>query len=63
MTSPSVKPVVGGRNLYKTHMFENENIWFACCWIIGLSLAIILPTMVAKFTEKLPSKIRILIGL
>ena len=53
----------GGRYLYKTHMFENEIIWFACCWIIGLSLAIILPTMVAKITEKLPSKIRILIGL
>lgn len=32
-------PIMGGRYLYKTHMFENENIWFACCWIIGLSLA------------------------
>ena len=53
----------GGKFLYKTHMLDNDNIWFVCCWISGLTLAIFIPTVVAKLTEKLPSKVRILIGL
>lgn len=56
-------PIMAFKYLYKRHIIANEDIWFTVIWICSLCLAILLPTIVAKIVERMPQKIRLLIGL
>lgn len=56
-------PIMVFKYLYKTHLFSNDDIWFTCIWVCSLICSIALPTLVAKIAERMPHKIKMLIGL
>ena len=56
-------PIMVFKYLYKTHLFSNDDIWLTCIWVCSLICSIALPTLVAKIAERMPHKIKMLIGL
>lgn len=56
-------PIMIWKFVYKKHMVSNEYIWFVCIWLCSLICFIVLPTLVAKIAERMPQKIKMLIGL
>lgn len=56
-------PIMVCKYIYNRHLIDNNDVWFWCVWAVSLASAIVLPTVVAKIAEKLPEKLRMLIGL
>ena len=56
-------PIMIWKFVYKRYMVSNEYIWFACIWLCSLICSIVLPTLIAKIAERMPQKIKMLIGL
>ena len=56
-------PIMAWKFIYKRHLIDNNDTWFWLIWICSLVTAITFPTIIAKITERMPQKIKLLIGL
>ena len=58
-----IPPIMVCRMVYRRAIIANDDIWFPFCWIATLLVAIYAPVLVSKVVERLPAKLKILIGL
>lgn len=58
-----IPPIMVSRMIYHRQMIASDTVWFVACWLLTLLMGIYLPVLICKIFEKLPAKVRLLVGM